>query len=269
MLLQLAAAHAGAGAGQLGGGEGGDDGGAVAQLRVLRVHVLHAEPRPLPQLVPHHPAPPPEVRTLPPQVERVDLVLVVPPAHQLRHVRQPDGRRGRARAHALAHGVGAGRAGRGRGGAGGRVRGRARVLHGGEGVVRGDRAGRLQHLPRPQLHPRPAPVAGGHEVVQLRGRRAHAVAPQPQRVHVGQLYLRGGHLQRLQVELPDVEALAGCLHHGVGHEPLQPAHLPAHVGVHGAGPLLLLAPPPEMCLLGTLVLELVRGRLVTNTAETG
>ena len=266
MLLQLAPAHAGARAGQLGGRQRRDDGGAVAQLRVLRVHVLHAEPRPLAQLVPHHLAPPPEVRTLPPQVEGVHLVLVVAPAHQLRHVRQPDGRRGRARAHALAHGVGAGGAGRGRGGAGGRVRGRARVLHGGEGVVRGDRAGRLQHLPRPQLHPR-APVAGGHEVVQLRGRRAHAVAPQPQRVHVGQLDLRGGHLQRLEVELPDVEALAGGLHHGVGHEPLQPAHLPAHVGVHGAAPLLLLA--PEMCLLGTLVVELVRGRLVTNTAETG
>ena len=116
--------HLAAAGGGCGGRQCGDD-GAVPEVGVLRVHVLHAQPGGLRQLVP----PAPQV-ALAAEVEC--LVLVVsPPADELRHIGQPDGGGGPAGRH-VAQGL-VGRAGGA--GAGRSVGGRPRVLHGGQRVV--------------------------------------------------------------------------------------------------------------------------------------
>ena len=67
--------------------------------------------------------------------------------------------------------------------------------------------------------PRKDIVSRGHEMVELGWRRVHPLRSQPERLHVRQLDL-ACHLEGLQVEVPDVEALVG-LHHGVGDQAVQ------------------------------------------------
>ena len=185
----------------------------MSEVGILSVHILHAEPGGLPQLVSSA-----EV-ALTPEVE--GLVLVVsPPADELRHVSQPNGC-GSAGGDAAEALVGRG----GGAGAGRSVRGRPGVLQAQAGV-RHRPAGAGQHsevvvlvlvLDQFVAHTRQAGVGGRHEVVELAGRRSHPLS-QSQSLHVGQLDL-AAHLEGLQVEVPDVEALVG--HHGVGHQTLQ------------------------------------------------
>ena len=189
----------------------------MPQVGVLRVHVLHAQPGGLPQLVP-----PPQV-TLAPEVE--SLVLVVSsPADQLRHVGQADGGGGAAGGDAAQGLVGwAGGGGAGRG-----VWRGPGVLHAGQSVVagthttgvgmaRGEDSQRVvDHFMTRTIE---SIVSGGHEVMELGGRRAHPLGPQSEGLHVRELDL-ARHLEGLQVEVPDVEALVG-LHHGVGDQAVQ------------------------------------------------
>ena len=152
--------------GGCGGRQGGDD-GAVPEVGVLGVHVLHTQPGGLPQLVA-----PPQV-ALAPEVE--GLVLVVSsPADQLRHVSEADGGGGAAggdAAQGLVGGTGGGGAWRGVGrGAG--------VLHAGQSVVtrpqarvgmaRGQDSQRVvDHFMTRTIE---SIVSSRHEVVELGGR---------------------------------------------------------------------------------------------------
>ena len=205
--VHLAAAGRGCG-----GRQCGDD-GAVPEVGVLRVHVLHAQPGGLRQLVP----PAPQV-TLASEVEC--LVLVVsPPADELRHVSQPNGcgsAGGDAAEALVGRGGGAG-AGRG-------VRGRPGVLQSGQALLAGIShslaAGQNSQMVVDNLlaDTSQAGVGGRHEVMQLAGRRSHPLT-KSQSLHVRELDL-AAHLERLQVKVPDVEALVG-LHHGVRDQTVQ------------------------------------------------
>ena len=181
----------------------------MSQVGILRVHVLHAQPGRLAQLVR------PAQVALAPEVESLVLV-VAPPADQLGDVGQADGggAAGRDAAQAL---VGRG----GRAGAGRSVGGRPGVLEAQPSICHAVAAAG-QHsevvLDNLMAHTSQPGVRGRHEVVELGGRRSHPLA-ESQSLHVGQLDL-AAHLEGLQVEVPDVEALVG-LHHGVRDQTVQ------------------------------------------------